>query len=466
MKMGLRLGLLLSALIVLNAPQARAVVKITGVAGASAYNITSGTTPTIYGGRGGTLSEADCSAADAPDNLTTCNGCAKISTPSVPVVCNRARIYPELRLRISFTSDTASGTPILLKGTTVIDNDGGSVAKGGTALIDVPWGTVCQNLSEISTTCDSPTGLSTMNGDLTIGIDSNSDGAIGTGDDSTVIKIITYDPDPTGSGDKDAIGDCAFNDALSPPKPGICYFLAYPGDKKIFAEDLEAGTGFPTTTTGTITKVNFYYQETDFQNFLPNTTPKSVNVEAITGGFELVDKIIDGLDNEVPLFFRVSVSDLAGNEMYFTSDAAITTECSSLMPLPPFDGTGGGTLCPFAAVPDEVLGLLSKDLNCFIATAAYGSKIHPIVEHLREFRNKFLLPFKIGRSFVNWYYSWSPKAAHWLKKNDWIKPIAQAALIPVWFIGLAFIWWPITLALLIVGICVWRRPSWTKVFRA
>jgi hypothetical protein len=463
--MAIRLGLLIAGLIGFQSLEAGATVKITGVAGASTYNITSGTTPIIYGGRGGTLQASACEVASPANDLMPCDGCANATGP---MVCNRKRVYPNLRLRISFTSDTATGRPLILSGSSVVDFEAGSVAKGGTATLDVTWSILCPYLSDGNASCDtSSTPTSQMQGDFVVGIDSNNDNAFGTGDDSTTVKIIIYDPDPTGSGDYNSIDECPVNDGLPSPKPGICYFMAYPGDKKIFAEDLDAGiSGFPTTPTGQVSAVNFYSQETDFQNFLPNTTPKSIAVSAITGGYELVDKVVDGLDNNTNYFFRTSVSDPAGNEMLFTSDANISFYCGILNPAPPFDGTGGGNECPYAARPDEVLGLLSDNLNCFIATAAYGSPFHPIVSSLREFRNRFLLPYEAGRRFVGWYYSWSPKAAHWLKQNDWWRPVAQAALIPVWIFGLAFIWWPISLALLIVGICVYRKSSRTKVFRA
>ncbi|MCX5808731.1 MAG: metallophosphoesterase, partial [Proteobacteria bacterium] len=49
--------------------------------------------------------------------------------------------------------------------------------------------------------------------------------------------------------------------------------------------------------------------------------------------------------------------------------------------------------------------------GCFIATAAYGSYLHPYVQILREFRDAFLAVNSMGRSFVEWYYRVSPSIA-------------------------------------------------------
>jgi hypothetical protein len=41
--------------------------------------------------------------------------------------------------------------------------------------------------------------------------------------------------------------------------------------------------------------------------------------------------------------------------------------------------------------------------SCFIATAAYGSSSHPHLKVLRQFRDKYLLSNKLGRTFVEFY---------------------------------------------------------------
>ena len=427
----------------LGASPSFAAITITGADGASATNLASGVTPAIYGGLAGT-----CVA----DTLVTCDSCA---TAVGLEPCNRARINPALRLRIAYNSNAVAGRPILTNaaGTFTIYTSPTSVAKGSTAVVDATWGTICPYLT-VGTgdaTCISTTSGASISDSLKIGIDVNTNGILDTGDESTTVQITVLNPDPLASGDFDTIEDCATN--LTDNKPGICYFMAYPGDQKIFFEDSESGAGFPTTALGTVTKINVYASTTGFITKPSDATPSVLTVE----NTEITNKVINGLENGVPHYFRVSVSDPAGNEVYFTSDNAITTACGSLTPTAPFDGTGGGTLCPFAAIPDEVVGLLTKNVNCFIATAAFGSPLHPLVEDFRQFRDQFLIPHKWGRQFVNWYYGWSPDAAHWLRHHDWSKTAVRAALIPVWLGTKAIIWWPISLGLLLVFFTAWRR---------
>ncbi|MDC4205325.1 MAG: S8 family serine peptidase [Candidatus Manganitrophus sp.] len=52
--------------------------------------------------------------------------------------------------------------------------------------------------------------------------------------------------------------------------------------------------------------------------------------------------------------------------------------------------------------------------GCFIATAAYGSYLDPHVQTLRNFRDEVLMPSALGKTFVDFYYVWSPDAARFI----------------------------------------------------
>jgi len=73
--------------------------------------------------------------------------------------------------------------------------------------------------------------------------------------------------------------------------------------------------------------------------------------------------------------------------------------------------------------------------GCFIATACFGNYNHPFVKILREFRDRVLLRNSIGRNFVKWYYTHSPKYAEIIKNNLILKLLTQILLIPVVFIA-------------------------------
>lgn len=69
--------------------------------------------------------------------------------------------------------------------------------------------------------------------------------------------------------------------------------------------------------------------------------------------------------------------------------------------------------------------------KCFIATAAYGSLIEPHVATLRQFRDLFLIPNKIGRSLVDIYYKYSPPIADLISRHSTLRAIVRAMLWPM-----------------------------------
>lgn len=79
--------------------------------------------------------------------------------------------------------------------------------------------------------------------------------------------------------------------------------------------------------------------------------------------------------------------------------------------------------------------------RCFIATAAYGSFLHPHVSSLRDFRDEYLLSNAAGRMFVDFYYQYSPPLAKHIATNEnlafltriVLAPLVYAVLYPLWF---------------------------------
>jgi hypothetical protein len=69
--------------------------------------------------------------------------------------------------------------------------------------------------------------------------------------------------------------------------------------------------------------------------------------------------------------------------------------------------------------------------ECFIATAAFGSKFEPAVAMLRHFRDQYLLTNKLGTAFVKFYYRHSPPIAAWIADSDNLRMFTRIALTPV-----------------------------------
>jgi hypothetical protein len=75
--------------------------------------------------------------------------------------------------------------------------------------------------------------------------------------------------------------------------------------------------------------------------------------------------------------------------------------------------------------------------GCFIATAAYGSYLHPHVQVLRDFRDSVLTKFALGRKFIAFYEKNSPVLARAIDKSPVLKAVSRALLLPI--IGIAWL---------------------------
>ena len=103
--------------------------------------------------------------------------------------------------------------------------------------------------------------------------------------------------------------------------------------------------------------------------------------------------------------------------------------------------------------------------KCFIATAAYGSRLDPHLESLRVFRDRFMMTNRPGRALVRFYYRHSPPLADFIADRDWLRAVVRGLLTPV----VATIEYPMPVALLIfsliVAVLVRRRRGATAAAR-
>lgn len=72
--------------------------------------------------------------------------------------------------------------------------------------------------------------------------------------------------------------------------------------------------------------------------------------------------------------------------------------------------------------------------GCFIATAAYGSYMHPQVQVLRDFRDNYLLPHTMGRALVKFYYKTSPPIADMIARDESLRSVMRWMLTPVVYV--------------------------------
>jgi len=74
-------------------------------------------------------------------------------------------------------------------------------------------------------------------------------------------------------------------------------------------------------------------------------------------------------------------------------------------------------------------GQQNKKEGCFIATVCYGDYEHPVVVHLRLFRDQQLEPTGWGRAFIRWYYKWGPSVAAFISRSNFLKKVVRVAVI-------------------------------------
>ena len=89
----------------------------------------------------------------------------------------------------------------------------------------------------------------------------------------------------------------------------------------------------------------------------------------------------------------------------------------------------------FPARPSGTAGGGGGGGGCFVATAAYGSPMAKEVGILRQLRDQYLLPNKIGKSLVSSYYEHGPKLANYIAKKPALRLATRFLLYPV--IGLS-----------------------------
>jgi len=95
------------------------------------------------------------------------------------------------------------------------------------------------------------------------------------------------------------------------------------------------------------------------------------------------------------------------------------------------NGNLGGATPPSSATSARPSGW-----GCFVATAAYGNAAHPMVQILREFRDKHLIHWPGGPWFVGKYYQYGPAAADMIRNRPVVMWAVRCLLAP--FVAFAF----------------------------
>lgn len=382
------------------------------------------TKPIGYGGMAG--------ACDTTDGISTCNSCTGTAIAGTGLwPCNRTNVYLSLRFSIQ-VSHTLTGliNPNSEARVRIGEEDVGGftfsygTSGGNTLIAQATWQSLCQYFVAGWTPA---IGTPECNFDKTMTLELTSNTAGSGSTQSLTFRLIArevkVDSAATSPGTGWSYQDCATTAPAN--NYGFCHFEAYPGDEKIYANNLVVAENYPATPAAGIefSRLVFFYNSYDGAsdistiNSITNASP-SYELTVNTGSSPPVsDNRMEGLKNGERYCFVMANQDITGIISYFTPSLAST-------------GINAADLC---SAPSQVVGLLD-DKNCFIATAAFGSVMSPQVQTFRDFRDRYLLPNSWGKRFVQLYYQNSPEAVHYLAQSETLRTMARWMLWPLlWF---------------------------------
>jgi len=118
-----------------------------------------------------------------------------------------------------------------------------------------------------------------------------------------------------------------------------------------------------------------------------------------------------------------------------TGDYQITVDVEGILfqPIPPENATFSVSVANSQPPPPPPTNKTKS--GCLIATAAFGSKLAPQVQFLREYRDNTIMSTTAGSSFINAfntvYYSFSPQVADAERANPVLQESIRAGIIPL-----------------------------------
>ncbi|MBE8221353.1 MAG: hypothetical protein HAW60_01330 [Bdellovibrionales bacterium] len=390
------------------------------ITGASNISFDKNDNVTIFGGTSFNITndDSECSAQGSDDDsalgelLSTCNSCTNQFQS-----CNTNRISDNLILGISFYVDSAPAIgPILITTEQGVEIEQSSfygnqepAEPGQVVTAYVEWTELCS----VNGTgfCNESAG----NIKIKIGIDSDEDGTINTKEGGFVtVKI--QNPNKSQDANLSSL-DCA--------KAGVCNFKIFSGNKKSFIGQIKKSKKFPNWEDSIFNQLRVFYSSEGFNKVTPLSNSVDISISPDTSLEE--EFIVGPLENGIQYYFRVAVVDESNNIAFITSDEQISNVCSGVEKLTASQCDS----CPYCSTPADVVGILTKDLNCFITTATYGSNQSSLVRLFRKFRNKILLKFKFGIWLTKKYYKWGAKGSLVLEKYPVLKIFSGLILTPL-----------------------------------
>ncbi len=377
--------------------------------------IRSGTAVTVYGGLAGPA----CSTGAVCNSCSSTTPCTNTSgQDQTPLcTCNEVRVVDGMLVTINFTKAAGDGNGNGMwtgssTGGSSVPNSGRSPSKTSVTL---SWADICSQMTTPGSCVGQPTGSTAT---ISVSLDGATGTGTGTGGTTTstagfsvTFKLI--DPQL----DENVYG--------APNAEGVGAFVPFPGDGRAYITNINTPSGFPAlvSESSEVVAVRVMASPISMDQANVREAVATADLPVTEAGSSLGSMILEGLENNKLYFIRVAVLDQAHNVIqYFPDQVGLPTSCTS----------APDASCPYSVTPDQVLGMLTKDFNCFIATAAYGSSLEPKLQVFRDFRYKILLRHAWGKRFVFSYYKYGPYAARYIVDSPILRAVARGALWPLY----------------------------------
>ena len=132
----------------------------------------------------------------------------------------------------------------------------------------------------------------------------------------------------------------------------------------------------------------------------------------------------------------------------YGTQVSVTATASSGYQFSGWSGDASGTTNPITITMDSDKSITANFTeveeedggSCFMATATNGSPLQHHMKILRDFRDTYLMPSKLGRTLVELYHKYSPYFADLIVKNKVLKIAVQINLMPLIVFGYSMVY--------------------------